>query len=63
MISGLGAGISAAVGAGWFQTFEDAAENMVHVKGITEPDARNVEIYKNQLNTYKKIYPAVRDIR
>ena len=36
----LGAGISAAVAAGWFQTFEDAANNMVHVKGVTEPDRK-----------------------
>lgn len=59
----LGAGISAAVAARWFQTFEDAAKNMVHVKGIIEPDLHNVEIYKNKLNTYEKIYPAVKGIR
>ena len=61
--STLGAGISAAVASGWFHTFEDAAKNMVQVTGITEPDPHNVEIYKNKLITYKKIYPAVREIR
>jgi len=58
----LGAGISAAVAAGWFQTFEDAANNMVHVKGITEPDRNSVEIYRNKITSYKKIYPAVSKI-
>jgi len=58
----LGAGISAAVAAGWFQSFEDAANNMVRVKGITEPDSNTVEIYRNKIITYKKIYPALREI-
>jgi len=59
----LGAGISAAVGAGWFQTFEEAAKNMVHVKSITEPDNQNKEIYNNRLIEYRKIYPAISEIR
>jgi len=57
--SSLGAGISAAVAAGWFRTFEDAAKNMVHVNGITEPDSKVVKIYSNQMITYQKIYPAL----
>lgn len=58
----LGAGICAAVAAGWFPTFKDAAKNMVHVKGITEPDKSTAEMYRNQLITYQKIYPAVSEI-
>jgi len=58
----LGAGISAAVAEGWFQSFEDAAKNMVHVKGITEPDKNTAEIYSNKLITYQKIYPAISEI-
>jgi sugar (pentulose or hexulose) kinase len=60
--SSLGAGISAAVAAGWFPSFEEAAKNMVHVKGITEPITQNVERYRNQLIIYREIYPAIRDI-
>ncbi len=60
--SSLGAGISAAVAAGWFPTFEEAAKKMVHVKGITEPDTINNEIYNNKLITYQKIYPALTEI-
>jgi sugar (pentulose or hexulose) kinase len=61
--SSLGAGISAAVAAGWFQTFEDAANNMAHVKSIIEPDNQNKEIYNNRLTEYRKIYPAISEIR
>jgi xylulokinase len=60
--SSLGAGISAAVGAGWFTSFEEAAKIMVHVKGITEPIAQNAERYQDLLNKYREIYPAIRDI-
>jgi xylulokinase len=60
--SSLGAGISAAVGAGWFATFEKAAKNMVHVKGITEPIPQNAELYRNLSIKYREIYPAIRGI-
>jgi len=58
----LGAGISAAVAAGWFPTFEEAAKNMVHVKEITMPIPQNAELYHNQLIKYREIYPAIREI-
>jgi len=60
--SSLGAGISAAVAAGWYLTFEEAAKNMVHVKDITQPITQNVELYRNQLIIYQQIYPAIREI-
>jgi len=60
--SSLGAGISAAVASGWFTTFKEAAENMVHVQGSTEPDSKNAELYSNQLIKYRKIYPAIKEI-
>jgi sugar (pentulose or hexulose) kinase len=60
--SSLGAGISAAVAAGWFPSFEVAAKNMVHVKGVTEPITQNAERYHNQLKKYREIYPAIKEI-
>jgi len=60
--SSLGAGISAAVAAGWFPTFEDAAKNMVHVQDVTRPNSQNAEQYSNQLIKYQEIYPAIRNI-
>ena len=61
--SSLGAGISAAVASGWFPSFEEAADKMVSVKEITEPIPQNADRYSNQLNTYRKIYPAISEIR
>jgi sugar (pentulose or hexulose) kinase len=60
--SSLGAGISAAVAAGWFSSFEAAAEKMVHIKGITEPIINNSERYRDQIIKYRQIYPALRKI-
>jgi sugar (pentulose or hexulose) kinase len=60
--SSLGAGISAAVASGWFTSFKEAAQSMVHVKEITEPYSQNAERYHNQLFKYRKIYPAIREI-
>ena len=60
--SSLGAGISAAIAAGWFKSFEEAANHMVHVKSITNPLNKNIERYREQLNTYSKIYPAFKGI-
>ena len=60
--SSLGAGISAAVAAGWFPSFREATASMVHVKGITEPDPQNADRYHIQLSEYKKLYPAIREI-
>ena len=60
--SSLGAGIAAATGLGWFNSFNDAAANMVHVKGITEPDPENVRLFRDLLPVYRKIYPTIRMI-
>jgi sugar (pentulose or hexulose) kinase len=60
--SSLGAGISAAVGAGWFPSFAEAAKNMVHVRMATEPVAGNAERYQTLMNKYMEIYPSIKDI-
>ena len=60
--SSLGAGISAAVGAGWFSSFAEAAKNMVHVRFVTKPDSRNTERYHSLMDKYKVIYPSIKDI-
>ena len=38
--SALGAGISAAVGAGWFANFEEAADAMTNETDLIEPDPK-----------------------
>jgi sugar (pentulose or hexulose) kinase len=57
----LGAGISAAVGAGWYKTFKEAADNMSSVKKIIKPDIQNFKKYQKFYSVYKKIYPALQN--
>jgi sugar (pentulose or hexulose) kinase len=61
--SSLGAGISAAVAAGWYGSFEEAAMNMVHTRSSVHPDLKNSEKYTELLKTYKQIYPAFKKIK
>jgi sugar (pentulose or hexulose) kinase len=60
--SGLGAAIAAAVGAGWYRTFKEAAHEMTGVKKIIKPDAKNRERYLYQFAAYSKIYPSLKKV-
>lgn len=60
--SSLGAGISAAVAAGWFSSFEEAAKTMTHVNDITEPIPQNVKRYQDIIAIYSDIYPLTHGI-
>jgi xylulokinase len=60
--SSLGAGISAAVAAGWFSSFKEAAETMTRVTEITNPEPQNVERYEELLAKYREIYPRIQGI-
>ena len=61
--SSLGAGITAAVAAGWFRSFEDAANNMVRPDRVIQPNSGFSDQYRELLLKYRQIYPAIRDIR
>ncbi len=58
--SGLGAAIAAAVGAGWYRTFKEAADEMTGIKKIIKPDKQNYNNYQKYFSVYKKIYPALK---
>jgi len=60
--SSLGAGISAAVAAGWFSSFEEAANNMTGISTITEPIPKNVIRYRELSSIYRDLYPGLRGI-
>jgi sugar (pentulose or hexulose) kinase len=60
--SSLGAGIAAAVAAGWYQTFKEAAKNMVLVQDVTWPIPQNAEQFSNHIIRYQNIYPAIKDL-
>jgi len=58
--SGLGAAIAAAVGAGWYPTFKQAAQEMAGAETKIEPDVQNHEIYRQRFAAYQKIYPGLK---
>jgi sugar (pentulose or hexulose) kinase len=58
----LGAAIAAAVGAGWYPTFKEAANRMNGIKKIIKPEMHNREKYRQMFALYKKIYPALKKI-
>jgi sugar (pentulose or hexulose) kinase len=58
--SAMGAAIDAAVGIGWYGTFQNAARHMTKdVKTIT-PQPANQELYRRLFAAYKTIYPALK---
>ncbi|MCB0752086.1 MAG: xylulose kinase [Ignavibacteriae bacterium] len=59
--SGLGAGIAAAVGFGWYSSFSQASEKMTSIKNIIKPNLQNHKFYLKQFLSYKKIYPAFKN--
>ena len=66
--SGLGAAINAAVGVGWFNSYETAVENMTHDGKLFTPIAANKKVYDAlYCDVYSKMYarlnPLYRGIR
>jgi sugar (pentulose or hexulose) kinase len=60
--SSLGAAIAAAVGAGWYRTFAEAATEMTGSKKEIRPNLKNHELYSRLFESYKEIYPALKRI-
>lgn len=60
--SALGAGITAAIGAGWYSTFKEAAVEMTAVKEVIRPQEKNHQPYQQLFNVYKNIYPALKKV-
>lgn len=57
-----GAAMIAAVGFGYYENFEQCANDFVSYKDEYMPDSRNVEIYKDYYRIYKTIYQNTKDI-
>jgi sugar (pentulose or hexulose) kinase len=54
--SALGAGITAAIGAGWYPTFQAAAQAMNDIEKKIEPNRKTHEKYQHLFEAYEKIY-------
>lgn len=57
---GYGGAILAAVGCGEYASVEEAAEKLVKVIGVTEPDADLTAKYEAKYQQFKEIYPTVK---
>ena len=60
--SALGAGISAAVGAGWFASFEEAAAAMTNDAELIEPDQNVAEKWQNLTSKQARPYEILKQI-
>lgn len=58
----LGGAILAAVGCGDFESVNAAAEKIVNVVEVVEPDPELVAKYEEGYKAFKKLYPIVKDI-
>lgn len=56
----MGAAIAAAVGAGWFRTFNEAAHQMTGIKKIIKPEIQNYKKYRHLFAAYKSIYSSLK---
>jgi xylulokinase len=57
-----GAAILAAVGAGHFKSVQEACGALLQVKTVTEPISSNAAMYDDYYQTYRELYPALKDL-
>lgn len=58
----LGTAILAGAAAGVYPSVESAVEQLVKTKEVFSPDPGKVRTYEERFATYKRIYPAIREI-
>ena len=56
-----GAAIMAAVGCGAFASVGEACDTIVKVVSRTEPVAKSVALYEEFFQTYRSLYPTLKD--
>jgi len=59
---GLGAAIIAAVGLGWFESFNDCIDHTISYSNIVIPNKMNVKKYDKVYRNYTQIYDLTKDI-
>lgn len=60
--SSFGTAMLAAVAAGWYGSYEEAAESCIRIESITEPIPENVEKYNRIFEYYKAVTTALKPI-
>lgn len=59
--SALGAAMVAALGAGWYESIEDAIQKICRIKEQIEPVGKYNAWLEERYSIYKKLYPAVKE--
>ncbi|MDO4312210.1 MAG: xylulokinase [Eubacteriales bacterium] len=60
--SGCAAGaIMAAVGTGYFKNIKEGCDAFLRIKSITDPIPENVRLYDDYYETYRNLYPALKE--
>jgi len=57
----VGAAMLAAIGAGHFKNAVEACNQIIKPLSVTEPNPKNVEIYEDYYQTYRSLYPTLKD--
>lgn len=60
--SAVGAAMLSAVGTGYFNNVEEAAERVVRKLNVIEPNPENVPLYRDFYETYNSLYPALKKL-
>jgi sugar (pentulose or hexulose) kinase len=61
--SGLGAAIAAAVGAGWYTSFQEAANAMTRIQKRIKPNSGNHRKYQEFFPIYRRLYPCLKNLK
>lgn len=56
-----GAAILAMVAAGEYKTVEEAAGKIVKISSVVRPDSEKAALYEKRYDTFKKLYPALKN--
>jgi xylulokinase len=56
-----GAAIAAGKAVGKWKSMREAAENLVRVKEVFEPESKEVELYNERFAIYRDLYPTLRE--
>jgi xylulokinase len=58
----VGGAILGAVAAGEYSSVEEACTALLKISTVTDPIAKNIEIYDEYYQTYRNLYPALKEI-
>ena len=58
-LGALGCGMAAAIAAGVYKDYKDAADHMVHISGRIYPDRERAAVYQKKYEKYREVVRAL----